>query len=240
LRSSLSGFGGSALPASLTDLEQIKQADPLALALAPRLLLARLHHQAKRQDARIRELESLIQDAPESDAALEALTRAYIELKRFADADRVVLRRPDEKVETLRLVASEGSGSMRRGAALDWRASSLTTCSRNCPRSATPGASPSNTWPTSTVPSGCETRTARAHAPGCGANLPSVRCSTARGTTRAFASCVTDLRNRARTGWRVPPDPCSASRSERSQRQQASAPFCSPCEHVPCMHDEGA
>ncbi len=81
------------LPASLTDLEQIKQADPLALALAPRLLLARLHHQANREDARLRELESLLQDAPQSEVALEALTRAYIELKRFADADRVVTAR---------------------------------------------------------------------------------------------------------------------------------------------------
>ncbi len=103
------------LPAALNDLEQIKQSDPLALALAPRLLLARLHHQANRQDARLRELESLLQDAPQSDVALEAITRAYIDMKRYADADRVVTARinqlasaPDPRWFALRADISAG------------------------------------------------------------------------------------------------------------------------------------
>ncbi len=87
------------LPASLNDLEQIKQIDPRALSLAPRLLLAKLHRQAGRRNAQIRELESILRDAPQSDIALEALTRGYIAQDRFADADRVVTSRINQSAD---------------------------------------------------------------------------------------------------------------------------------------------
>ncbi|MBI4718264.1 MAG: tetratricopeptide repeat protein [Planctomycetes bacterium] len=82
------GLGRSA-PA-VEDLEAVKLAEPAALEGEPRLLLARLHEQAGRKDAALREYESLVADAPHSLRAVEALVGAYIRQKRFANADRVV------------------------------------------------------------------------------------------------------------------------------------------------------
>ncbi len=72
---------------AIDDLEAIKSHDPLALELAPRLLLAQLYSQSKREDAWIAELESLYADAPDAPVAIEALVRAYVRLGRFAEAD---------------------------------------------------------------------------------------------------------------------------------------------------------
>lgn len=78
------------LSAAVEDLETLKRADPLALDLAPRLLLARLYRQSAGNAAWLRELESLAADASTEAAALEALARAYIQLSRFLEAERLV------------------------------------------------------------------------------------------------------------------------------------------------------
>ena len=76
--------------AAMEDLESIKRNDPLAIDLMPRILLARLHLQSGSKDAWIRELESLVANAPGSTEALEELARAYIREKRLDEADRIV------------------------------------------------------------------------------------------------------------------------------------------------------
>ncbi len=78
------------LGAAIEDLEAVKRAHPVALDLEPRLLLARLYQQAGRKDAWIRELESLVQDAPDAAPALEELVRTYIHNERLTDAERIV------------------------------------------------------------------------------------------------------------------------------------------------------
>ncbi len=78
---------------AIEDLEYIKRSDPLAADLRPRLLLAWLHKQADRKGAWIRELESLLDDAPDSATACEALVRAYMDEGRLADAERIITGR---------------------------------------------------------------------------------------------------------------------------------------------------
>jgi tetratricopeptide (TPR) repeat protein len=78
------------LAPAIDDLQTLKRADPLALDLQPRFLLVRLFRQAGKQDLQIRELESLVQDAPESVKALEQLVSTYIDEQRAADAERIV------------------------------------------------------------------------------------------------------------------------------------------------------
>ncbi|MCH8147227.1 MAG: tetratricopeptide repeat protein, partial [Planctomycetes bacterium] len=77
-------------PAAIADLETLKQTDPTALGLEPRVFLARLHVQAGRHDQWVEELESIVKDAPESEPAIQELVGAYIQTKRFRDADRLV------------------------------------------------------------------------------------------------------------------------------------------------------
>lgn len=77
-------------PAAVADLEMLKRSDPTALGLEPRVLLARLHAQAGRLDEWVHELESIVKDAPESGPAIQELVGAYIQTKRFPDADRLV------------------------------------------------------------------------------------------------------------------------------------------------------
>lgn len=78
------------LPAAIADLETIKRYRSLALDLKPRLLLADLHRQIGRSELWLRELESLAGDAPDSTAAIEKLTQAYIHEQRLTDAERLV------------------------------------------------------------------------------------------------------------------------------------------------------
>lgn len=78
------------LGAAIEDLERLKRVHPLALDLAPRLLLANLHRQTGRHGTWIRELELLLADAPDSPAAVEALARAYVQQNRAIDAERIV------------------------------------------------------------------------------------------------------------------------------------------------------
>jgi len=78
------------LPAAIGDLEAIKQHRSLALDLRPRLLLAELHRQAGRVELWVRELESLVEDAPDAAHAIEELAKAYIHQQRFTDAERLV------------------------------------------------------------------------------------------------------------------------------------------------------
>ena len=80
------------LGAAVEDLEAIKHTDRLALELEPRLLLARLHRDAGRPKLWIRELESLVADAPDSARALEALLRAYVRDQRTEEAERTVTK----------------------------------------------------------------------------------------------------------------------------------------------------
>ena len=77
-------------PAAIADLETLKRTDPTALSLEPRVFLARLHAQAGRHGEWVEELESIVEDAPESGPATQELVGAYIQTKRFADADRLV------------------------------------------------------------------------------------------------------------------------------------------------------
>lgn len=81
------------LGSAIEDLNTIKHTEPLALDLEPRLLLAELHAQAGDDQASLRELESLVADAPDDERALTALARAYIEQGRLADADRLITAR---------------------------------------------------------------------------------------------------------------------------------------------------
>lgn len=76
--------------AAVEDLQTIKRSSPLALDFRPRLLLVRLLRQSGQSDLSIGELESLVEDAPESADALDALVRAYIDAGRPGDAERIV------------------------------------------------------------------------------------------------------------------------------------------------------
>lgn len=80
------------LGSSVEDLQSISRKDPLALNLEPRILLANLYGRRGQMDLWLRELESLVQDAPDSVQALEALVNAYIIESRPEDADRLVTR----------------------------------------------------------------------------------------------------------------------------------------------------
>jgi len=74
---------------AMEDLEEIKRKDPSGLDLTPRLLLAHLHARVGREDLSIRELEALVQDAPDSTRAHEELVRAYNRKLRFDEAERI-------------------------------------------------------------------------------------------------------------------------------------------------------
>lgn len=78
---------------AIEDLEHIKRHDPVALNLEPRLLLSQIHAKGGRNDVAIRELESLVQDAPDAPEPAEELARAYLLAKRIPDAERVVTAR---------------------------------------------------------------------------------------------------------------------------------------------------
>ncbi len=81
-------------PASaIEDLEAVKRIDARARGLEPRLLLARLHREAGRKDEWIRELETLLRDAPDAAVAIDHLARAYLIENRLADAEHVVTAR---------------------------------------------------------------------------------------------------------------------------------------------------
>ncbi len=81
------------LAPAIQDLQTLKRIDPLALDLAPRVLLAQLYRQRGRTDLWLRELESLVEDAPNSVWALEQLVQAYIHEERSADAERIITTR---------------------------------------------------------------------------------------------------------------------------------------------------
>ncbi len=79
--------------AAVSDLEAVKRIDKLALDLAPRLMLARIHRLAGRRDLWVRELKSLVDDAPNHPRALDALVKAYTSEQRFPDARRLLTAR---------------------------------------------------------------------------------------------------------------------------------------------------
>ncbi len=126
--------------AAIGDLTAIKRISPLALRLEPRILLARLQRRAGRDDLWVRELESIIREAPNSAGSIEELVDAYILLQRLDDADRIVTAqinrrspRPDGRWFFLRGRISlehgkqdEALGDYRRGAELSgYSASSI-------------------------------------------------------------------------------------------------------------------
>jgi tetratricopeptide (TPR) repeat protein len=78
---------------AMADLERLKQTAPLALDLEPRILLARLNLRAGRLEVAIRELETLVQQAADSEPAAVELVRAYVRARRFDDADRLFTAR---------------------------------------------------------------------------------------------------------------------------------------------------
>ncbi|MEK6676859.1 MAG: tetratricopeptide repeat protein, partial [Planctomycetota bacterium] len=87
---------------ALEDLERIKRISPLALNLDPRVAIAQIHVRAGKGDLAIRELESLVVDAPDSPRAGEELAMAYLRAKRLPDAERVVttwINRSAEEVD---------------------------------------------------------------------------------------------------------------------------------------------
>lgn len=75
---------------AIDDLQTLKRVSPTALRMEPRILLAKLYFQAGRNDDWVEELESIVEDAPESVPALEELVAAYINEMRLVEADRVI------------------------------------------------------------------------------------------------------------------------------------------------------
>ncbi len=79
------------LTQAIEDLEIIKRLGPATVSrIGPRILLARLRSLAGQRDSWIRELESLVQDAPDSAQAVLELVEAYLAEDRVDDADRTV------------------------------------------------------------------------------------------------------------------------------------------------------
>lgn len=81
------------LAPAIEDLQALKRVDPLARKLAPRILLVQLYRQMGRNDLWLHELESLVEDAPNSVWVLEQLVQAYIREERSADAERIITAR---------------------------------------------------------------------------------------------------------------------------------------------------
>jgi len=75
---------------AIQDLEAIKHDNKLALRLEPRFTLAAVYLELGRKEAYVRELEAAADDAPGSVRAVEELARAYLHLKRYDDADRLL------------------------------------------------------------------------------------------------------------------------------------------------------
>ncbi|MFQ5589718.1 MAG: tetratricopeptide repeat protein [Phycisphaerae bacterium] len=79
---------------AIEDLEVIKRSGAaISSQIAPRILLARLRFHAGRRDAWLRELQSLVEDAPDSTQAFTELVRAYMIEERFDDADTALTSR---------------------------------------------------------------------------------------------------------------------------------------------------
>jgi cellulose synthase operon protein C len=107
--------------AAIEDLEAIKRVDPLVLDLTPRILLANLYYRTGRRDRWIHELESLVQDAPDSQRSNEELVAAYIREGRARDADRLITAqlnragdRPDPRWLSLRARVSLEEGQYNK------------------------------------------------------------------------------------------------------------------------------
>lgn len=75
---------------AIADLEQIKQINPLAMNLEPRVQLSRLHFRSGRRDLAVRELEQLVTQSNYAPRAVEELVEAYLRDNRVADAERSV------------------------------------------------------------------------------------------------------------------------------------------------------
>ncbi|MHC5111853.1 MAG: tetratricopeptide repeat protein [Planctomycetota bacterium] len=88
--------------AAIDDLDMIKRHNPMALELHPRLLLAGLHFQSGRSDLWVRELESLVEDQPDSTLAVGELVRAYIQEGRWGVADQIITNRINQDDATSR------------------------------------------------------------------------------------------------------------------------------------------
>ncbi|MFQ5462616.1 MAG: tetratricopeptide repeat protein [Phycisphaerae bacterium] len=78
------------ISAAIGDLQSIKRINPAAIEFKPRLLLAALHFQSGRRDRWVEELESLFEDAPDSELVIGELVKAYLAENRFQDADRLL------------------------------------------------------------------------------------------------------------------------------------------------------
>ncbi|MHC4695984.1 MAG: tetratricopeptide repeat protein [Planctomycetota bacterium] len=79
------------LAPAIEDLETVKRLGPsMASQIGARILLSRLRHHSGQRDAWLRELESLVEDAPDSARAVSELVDAYLTESRFDDADRTV------------------------------------------------------------------------------------------------------------------------------------------------------
>ncbi|MCO6436367.1 MAG: tetratricopeptide repeat protein [Phycisphaerae bacterium] len=89
LRASLYEMRGRA-PAAIDDLEALKLIDPTAFGLAPRLRLADLYRQTGRETEWLGELESTASEPGDHPKVTEALIRAYLQVGRVADAERLV------------------------------------------------------------------------------------------------------------------------------------------------------
>ncbi len=81
------------LGAAIEDLQTLKRFHPLALDLKPRLLLARLLRQLGKSGERVRELEALVRDAPDSYLAANTLAQAYLDTGRADLAEQLATAR---------------------------------------------------------------------------------------------------------------------------------------------------
>jgi len=79
--------------AAIADLETLREKQPDALGLRPRILLANLYEQSGRKDLQLRELETLFGAFPDTTAVIEGLVNAYIRDKRLGEAEQILTSR---------------------------------------------------------------------------------------------------------------------------------------------------
>lgn len=75
-------------PLAITDLERLRNAEPTALEMVPRVVLAKLYMSTGREDLARRELEAALDAKPEAENVLSALIDHYIQTNRLNEADQ--------------------------------------------------------------------------------------------------------------------------------------------------------
>jgi tetratricopeptide (TPR) repeat protein len=75
-------------PLAITDLERLRNAEPTALEMVPRVVLAKLYTSTGREDLARRELESALDARPAAENVLSALIDHYIQTNLLTEADQ--------------------------------------------------------------------------------------------------------------------------------------------------------